>query len=368
MATEKTWECRHNIVVSDTDDATTGANWMFEFYNFLSGGVGTVGKWEILSASAGSGSVGGGSLLSSSHQFNWSATNRTWWVCRKDILPVTASVARYIYLTVDLNQADDKDAYWIFDYEAPNFTGKATNSRPAETANAYEITKQYRLPYDAANDTYFHGTIDLTGSFVTVTSQNNVSYANYQSSIACCRIETPRAPEIDPFPIFLKVAYADSTNYQGAWTYGEGGAVGNASTTIAAGLGTGYTNYAKWSGVGGQAVWSVAGIPDNSYGRNCSFMHYCGAAVTANSVFLDLTRGGSVIDGTFPLLAGYIWEANYGSTSVVRGRVPDFHPGSGEGNDGFSGMTTPATGTPTHCVVGSWWLPFTASLLPGENN
>ena len=368
MATEKTWQCKQNIAVSETDDATTGANWMYEFYNFLSGGAGNeTAAWEIVSASQ-SGTVGGPSLLSSSHLFTWATGDHTWFTARKAILPATGAavlVDRYIWLTVDLAYADTTDAYWIFDYEQPNFGSIAPNSRPAESALAYEKISQYRLGYDAGNSTYFHGTIDLTGSFVTVTSQNQVSYPNYHGSIGCFRVETPRSASVDPFPVMMRVAWDTSATRQGAWTYGEGGALVGISNTISD---AGYGLKNGWGDSGGQGLWSVGGAVDLTNGNYASFLGYCGGYSTGNSFFCDANVGGSVIDGTWPLLAGYMAELRSSTATVIRGRIPDIHPAGCKNVDAFSGMTLPATGTPTHCAVGSWWLPFTASLLPGETS
>ena len=77
MAREKTWVCRQNINVSDTDDATTAQKWMYELYNLLSGGVGNSdAKWTILSASDGS-STGGGGLITDYTDMNW-GPDRDW--------------------------------------------------------------------------------------------------------------------------------------------------------------------------------------------------------------------------------------------------------------------------------------------------
>jgi len=364
MATEKSWQCIQNIAVSSVDDATTGANWMYQFYNFLSGGAGsTTAAWEVLSASNGV-TTGGSTFISGTGDFIWSTGDRSWFTMRKNILPVTGGVTRYIWLTVDLVYADTTDAYWIFDYTEPNFGSIAKDSRPAETALAYEKQSQYRLAYDAGNTTYFHGTIDLTGSFVSVTSQNNVSYPNYHGSIGCFRVETPRSASIDPFPVMVRVAWDTDANRQGAWTYGEAGQVSTNSTNTICDSGYGLNN--GWGDAGGQGFWSVAGAVDLTNGNYASFLSYGGAYSTGNSFFCDANVGGSVIDGTWPLLAGYVAELRSSTSTVIRGRIPDVHPGGCKNDYGFSGMTLPATGTPTHCAVGSWWLPFTASLLPGE--
>jgi hypothetical protein len=375
MAREKTWVCRQNINVSDTDDATTAKKWMYEFYNFLSGGVGNSdAKWEILSASQGSGSVGGGGLLSSSHQFNWGTGHRSWFVCRKNILPVTASAQRYIYLTVDLDQSNDHDATFLWDYEEPNFGSQATNSRPTNSGEVYSKTSQFRLDYDAGNDTYFHGTIDTTGSFYVVGSQaNGTTNHPYASSICCARVETARHPTVDPFPIFLKVAFDDSNARHGAWGGGDNGSPAyNTNSTYADPNNTG-TPSPLWTSTGGQAMWSPAGIAINASsnnGQNAGFLMYATLDGINNSPAGDTPSTGEALDGTFPLLPAFIYNpySSPTSNSIVRGRLPDIFPGSYiDSTFGFGGLTTPATGTPEYCVVGDWWLPFSASLLPGAS-
>ena len=75
---------------------------------------------------------------------------------------------------------------------------------------------------------------------------------------------------------------------------------------------------------------------------------------------------GASIDSKFPLISTYIWT-NDGLSSryqqAVRGRLPDVFIASDYSN--LLGMTTPAAGTPTHSVIGAYWFPATASILPG---
>ena len=97
MAREKSWQCIQNIAVSSVDEATTGANWMYQFYNFLSGGAGnSAAAWEVISASNGV-TTGGSTFISSSADFVWSAGDRSWFTMRKNILPVTGGVNRYLW-------------------------------------------------------------------------------------------------------------------------------------------------------------------------------------------------------------------------------------------------------------------------------
>ena len=371
MAREKTWVCRQNVALAGSDDATLAKNWMYEFYNLLSGGVGNDdAKWEILSASDGS-SVGGGGLITGSGDMNWAGSGaHTWWVCRKNMLPVTASTTRYIYLTVDLEDSDDSKAYFSFDYDAPDFSGQSTSARPAETANNYEKDGHtYREAYDAGNQAYFHGTIDTTGSFYVISSQAGGSVYPYQGTISCARIETARTGTVDPFPVFLKVGYDNATSRHGPWGAGKNGSFSTSTNnTIPADGYHSSTPSPHWTQKGGQAVWSTSGTPIRSStdnGRNAGFLKYSTLGSNQDPGG-DTPVAGEQVDGTFPLLPAFIYEGLAGATSVVRGRLPDVFPAAYvENNNGLGGLVTPATGTPEYCVVGDYWLPFSASLLPG---
>lgn len=371
MAREKSWSCVQNVALSGTTDTELAQNWMYEFYSFLSGGAGNAtAAWEILSASNAT-SVGGPGTITGSGDMNWNGGGpHTWWVCRKNILPVTASTTRYIYLTVDLEDADDSRAYFSFDYDAPNFSGQTTSARPAETANNYEKDGHtYREAYDAGNQAYWHGTIDTTGSFYTFSSQAGGSVYPYQGTICCARIETPRTGTVDPFPVFLKVGYDNNSGRHGPWSAGKNGQSSTGkNSTIPYSQGYYSTPAANWTQTGGQAVWSTSGTPiksSNNNGRNAGFLKY-GTLDSYNDPMGDTPVAGEQVDGTYPLLPSFIYESLAGATSIVRGRLPDvFAAPYVENNDGLGGLVTPATGTPEYCVVGDYWFPFSASLLPG---
>jgi hypothetical protein len=381
MAREKTWVCRQNISVSDTDDATTAQKWMYELYNLLSGGVGdSDAKWTILSASDGS-STGGGGLITDSTDMNWGTGAHTWWVCRKDILPVTASTTRYIYLTVDLNQSNDNSATFLFDYEEPNFGSQTTSARPPETANAYSKTTQYRHAYDVGNDTYFHGTIDTTGSFhVVAAQQRGTTGPQYDFSLSCARLETPRAAEVDRFPVFLKCGFVgNSSVFHGPWGVGDNADVDGTSVGCIY-WAANSTCKAQWDNVGGQAMWSHSGTLDSDHGFNAGFLIYANGYFGGGKAegLEHQNPYGSMIDSTYPLLPSFVCMQSdnpdsTAGTPTVRGRLPDVFmcfasanpDASVAGQFGLGGLTIPKTGDIEYSVAGDCFLPFSASLRPG---
>jgi hypothetical protein len=230
--------------------------------------------------------------------------------------------------------------------------------------------KLYREAYDAGNQAYWHGTIDTTGSFYTVSSQAGGSVYPYQCTICCARIETARTGTVDPFPVFLKVGYDNNTGRHGPWGQGKNGQDTTTYNNTAC-----YGQYAynstpspAWTQNGGQAVWSTDGTPiqsSNNNGRNIGFLKYTTMGTYRNPGS-DTPIAGEQVDGTYPLLPSFLYEDFGGASSVVRGRLPDvFQAAWLENNNGLGGLVTPATGTPEYCVVGDYWLPFSASLLPG---
>lgn len=382
MAREKTWSCVQNIALSGTDDGELAQYWMYNLFSFLSGGAGNAtAAWEILSASNAS-SVGGPGTITGSGDMTWNNSGaHTWWVCRKNILPVTASTTRYIYLTVDLEDSDDSKVYFSFDYNAPNFSGQSTSARPAETANNYEKDGFiYRQEYDAGNQAYFHGTIDTTGSFHVIGAQNKGAGngAPYNFALSCARLETPTPPEIDPFPVLLRCNYsvggtAINTTTHGCWSIGNTYQyyTGN-NNNLNAGL-----TYSKWGasnstyGYGGFAVWTPAGVANNTTGDNTGMMLGNFAWFVANAATGDS-------NGNYPLLPSFIYRYDGSPTStprsnIIRGRLPDVFVAqgsarmdgdAGEGY-GLGGLSIPASGTIEYSVVGDVFLPFSASILPG---
>lgn len=381
MAREKTWSCKQNIALSGATDADLAKNWMYEFYTFLSGGAGnSTAAWEILSASNAS-SVGGPGTITGTGSMTWNNSGaHTWWVCRKNILPVTASTTRYIYLTVDLEDSDDSKAYFSFDHNMPNFSGQSTSTRPAETAKAYELDGQtYRYAYDAGNQAYFHGTIDTTGSFYVFGAQKSgTTAAPYNFTISCARLETPRPAEVDPFPVFLRCAFSrgsngSTTSYNhGCWSLGDNGQ--DTYNNILAGSG-----YNEWNdsnqnyGIGGCAMWWIDGVNDSD-GQNCGLMMSSPDPGVASSPFYDLPANGSLIDGSYPLTPTFVAHY-YGSNNVYndfRGRLPDIFIAAGSvrfygqtTGYGAGGLSVPASGTIEYSVASDMFFPFSASLQPG---
>jgi len=399
MAREKTWQCHQNLDVDGADDAGTAGNWMLRLYNFLSGGAapdmsasgGSVGKWTICSASnstvVGEGGADGAAytkaVLTSSAGFVWSNTGaHSWFVMKKDILPVTASTTRYVYLTVACNTADDNSAYFSFDHQLPDFSGQDTSTRPTSGSNAYGQFSQFRNDYDAGNTTYFHGTIDTTGSFHVITSQQRgTTGPQYALGLSCARIETPKAAEVDPYPVFLKCGFVgDSVTNHGAWGYGDAGI--NSYANNCTGYSSYYTGANCWSTLGGQAVWRKDGqtmAAGGTYGWMAGFLNYVGTYYpNYQGPMTDNYRTGDT-DNTYPLLPSFVAHATavneFSLPTTVKGRLPDIFgcagsarldcSNAGQGY-GLGGLVIPKTGDIEYCVVGDTFLPFSASLLPGS--
>jgi len=371
MAREKTWTTVQNVNVTGADDAATAQNWMWNFFQFLSGGAGSAtAAWEIVSASNAS-SVGGHGTITGPSSFTWNGSGaHSWFVFKKDMLPTTGSTERYIYLTVDLNQANDGNAHWVFDYETPNFSGQNTSTRPAETSRAYENTVPFRYEYSASAPTYFHGCIDTTGSFHVFTTQDaGVSNPPNPYAISCARLETPRAGEVDPFPIFLKLSYGANVSSHGAWTMGDGG--GTTYNNI-----TANTSYSNWNGAttntkGGCAMWYYTGT-QYADGGDSGWWTPSGNGLTVNP-WLDTAATGDPHDGSYPLIAMYM-GMNFGNTQTnIRGRLPDVFCVQGSGlldgstgaGYGVGGLSVPQTGDIEYSCIGDFFFPFSASIEPG---
>jgi len=360
---------------------------MFELYNTLSGGNGNSdAKWEIVSASDGVNPAysGGPALSASNFVFAEGVTAHSWFLARKQSMLPQNGGTRYLYFCADCEDETGNEAYFSFDYTAPTSLGTVT-ARPAETANAFEKDGQrFFTGYDASFPTYYHSVIDTTGSFHVVTARGNVSFNPSRFAMTCARLETPRTGTVDPYPVYMKLGYtATAINYThlsvgGPWSAkwtNDGDEVDWGDTTNGAAAAMWRTDGTKApSGVGDAAILlfptilptlNINGYEDNPH---ASF------GPTA-----------SPIDGTWPLLPSYIfmWDnVNYRKALGVRGRLPDVHMGNFQYNIGaaagvtapntnsshlnwLAGATIPATGTPTHACVGQFWMPFSASLLPG---
>lgn len=372
MTREKTWVSKQNIALSGANDADLAKNWMYELYTFLSGGAGnSTCAWEIISASNGS-SVGGPGTITATGSMTWNSSGaHTWWVCRKNILPVTASTTRYIWMTVDLEDSDDTKAYFSWNYDPPNFSGQNTSTRPAETATTYESDAMpYRYEYDAGNQAYFHGCIDTTGSFHVHSGQSNgATSPSYPFGMSCARVETPRAAEVDPFPIFLKCSYGGSNVSHGGWT------VGDASSTSRNNI-FANTTYSQWNASttnikGGCAMWYFDGSYYADGGDSGWFVP------TTNNIsynpWLVAPSTGNQIDGTFALIPMQVGMGFFTTAITIRGRLPDVFCVAGSANRdgstgegwGNGGLSLPATGDIEYSCAGDFFFPFSASLQPG---
>ena len=372
MATEKTWYMSGNVNLNGSSQLEVAQNFMFQLYNTLSGGNGNSdAKWEIVSASDGAGNIYsyGPALQPSDFVFNTVGANHSYFLARKDtLLPQTGSGTRYIYFYADCEETDATHAFFAFDHEPPGLGGTATN-RPQETAVAYEKnTKKFITGYDAGFPTYYHSIIDTTGSWHVVTARGNVSYNPIRFAMSCARLETPRTGTVDPYPVFLKCGYADSTTYSGK----IGGPWGIAYTSDG--------DYTDWNDVSGysQAMWRTDGSTNGGNDDCLLLVPMTFDGWNGFNPQLAFKAVASPIDGTWPLLPTFVYtcNANVITAGGVRGRLPDIHYGHNQQNtaDGavnyanmnwLAGATVPATGTPTHAMTGQYWLPFSASLNPG---
>ena len=119
-------------------------------------------------------------------------------------------------------------------------------------------------------------------------------------------METPRAPEVDPFPVLLRCAYSrgsngSTTSYNhGCWSLGDNGQ--DTYNNINAGSG-----YNEWDdnnqnyGIGGFAMWWIDGVHATD-GQNVGLMITCPDPGIGSAPYYDMSVGGDIIDGTYPLL------------------------------------------------------------------
>ena len=226
MATEKTWRCRINKNCNGDDGTATAQNWMFEYFTFLSGGEGGVGAWTIMSSSDASTVVSGGINITAASDFTFavSGSKHSWFVARKNILPIGSGSStykdahQYLYHGVNCNSVagtnDHKATFW-WDHQDPashhrgggqGNTGSINHSITG-SVYTYAAWRRYRADFDAANPTYFHGTMDTTGSHHVVTATRNSAQHSMGFALTCARVETPRSSSIEHFPIFLKCGY-----------------------------------------------------------------------------------------------------------------------------------------------------------------
>ena len=361
MAYEKTWAFRLNQAVTGSGTVESySQNWMFQLFSMLSGGNGNAtAAWEILSASDASTVAAGGTNITASADFtfNNAGSAHSWFVARKStMLPQTGSETRYVYFTADCENTLDYQAYFSFAYEIPSSAG-STTARPTEAGQVYAKDGQQYIPStaDAGNDLYFNGIIDTTGSFHVFSCRNATGKYNAPFALSCARLETPRTGTVDPFPVFMKCGYSDNSSYMGPWDFAA--SVGGSSCT--------------WTSTSPSFPAAATWWPDGTDGTSTTYNVVMMQGPVSPSTYGPFSSygyrsDGASVDNKYALMATYVWS-NDGASSryqqYVRGRLPDVH-GASEYTS-LLGMTTPATGTPTHSVVGAFWFPATASILPG---
>lgn len=374
MANEKNWHYTHNQDTDGADDAATAQNWMYTFYTFLSGGANpgfdpsgaALAAWEIISASNATTVVAGdvGWTGPSDITFNTAGSAHSWFVARKPILPSSSAqqgdgTGSYVWLTVDCENANDEYAWFGFQHTEPNFAqANPDKNRPTEAAQTYYKDTLYRYPYDAGQVSWFNGIMDETGSFVIWSSRNYAGQQNYPFSLACLRLETPRIGDVDPYPLFMKCAW--HTNASNA-PHGTWDASNYYYNTTNNGQ---YDNYARWGQVGGQGLWRASdGNADLTYGHYCQILRY-GVAGPGNgwAPQQNMDSEGSDLDGTYPRLPCFVAANRNSSATEVRGRIPDITTSV---NGSLTGLVTPQTGSITACMIGDFFFPATASMLPG---
>tara|TARA_R110000824_G_scaffold8730_1_gene39477 strand:- start:609 stop:1739 length:1131 start_codon:yes stop_codon:yes gene_type:complete len=376
MATEKNWDSRNiNIQVSDTDEATTSGKYLFQWYTMLSGsganglisgswGTAT-SPWTVISASNGTAvATTWDDYTDASSSATSGGSARSWVLFENSTMGHPTGSLWFCVDNVSAG-ANNLSVHMTFGHEIPtNFGSVSTTVAPAFTSNAYQTMAgapgskdvQVRPAYDAANPTYFHGTMNTTGSFIIVTGQNQNSATkyNYPHSTMITQLETPRSSSVDPYPYLIKSTWKNTTN----GPYGHYSSVGNST-------------YTHWDDVlGGHAMWWKTGaIGASGDGFTPTFMAPGGSSTTIATPWYfssPISQNLDYLDGTSPMLPTFVinWVVSYYS---VRGRIADVMCGWGGGDAyGMEGMATPATGTPEYAFLGNYWLPFTGTLQPGQ--
>ena len=394
MANEKTWYMTNTLNVDcsagSTDDAETGANWMYNLYTFLSGGAGqTTSPWLIISASNAS-SVTTEWTGSGDVTFNQHGSPHSWFVCKNNNIFPGSEV---LYLTVacsSTSSAGNGVDFWMsFDHNEPNFTSSTTSVAPLTNSAGQAFHTQYknpgdtnafqrfRYPYSATSPTtYFHGTMDeTTGSFVVFTGQSHSSLYGFPFSMAALRMETPRTSSLDPYPVLVKSCWNPqrTTQFHGPWTMTNQNA-SNTGNRWARYNNADPANVSSLQGMTGQGMWWVDGSrqtpsPNANNTTNPAFYSCClSIGVSTYDALNEIDSLGDDVDGTYPAIPMFISNSDNGvSKTSIRGRFPDIKGGPWADNlaGGLGGATVPQTGTPTSCIVGDVFFPVTASLLPG---
>lgn len=364
MAYEKSWNFSQNVDCNGEygDVASSAAAMVYNLFHMLSGGNGsTDAAWEIVSASNSSTVAAGGTNITGAGDFIWNSGGaHSWFTARKEMLPSTGSLTRYVYFTMDCSTANNYDIYFNFDHEEPSSAG-STSARPSESTYAYEKNNHQIIPnnYDAGVPHYFHGIIDTSGSWhmVGAKSGNGNGYPFY---LACSHIETPKTGTVDPYPVWMAGGYS----------------VSNDGPTYYANLYS--TSYAFWNADTesrlSQAVWATYG-PKNMEGtRGSDYNSYTSLAMVdagVSTVSLLTSTGfgavGDFVDNSWPLLPVYVranWQTAARLYRVWKGRLPDVHAGP-QYDHNYSGAVIPGTGSVQYNLVGALWFPATASWLPG---
>ena len=278
---------------------------------------------------------------------------------------------RPVYIIQNYLDTDGDVVTFSYCYEYPDFSSATKDTAPSPTGEYYQKADYVIRPdgYSEGNKTYFHLTIDTTGSFYCVTSQAKTSDNNYGYAMGVIRVETPRSASFDPFPVYIKQGQDWAGAYgKGPWTF--------------------YTNSDSnktrfdYSYGGSSAMWMVNAndpIGDASvayYNMWMSPSAWSGISYYGpwgdNAYYGAYMYSGAPADSAWEFAPVFVFS--YGGTtagdSMLRGRLPDLHVHSIENIEAsapiLGGSVVPATGTPTHCSVCGTWLPFTASLLPGD--
>lgn len=374
MANEKIWHVTgsQNINCDNVDLAGTAGEWMWQYFNFLSGGAGqATSPWTVVSASNGSTLTGNGSNITGASSFIWRLESQTtfsysWFLMKNSTMrsgSLLGSPGNVFMMVECLYGSGNDQTYAIFSWDINEYDATPGNITASCGANAAgteyryitdEEDQKFVYDYNVSYPTYFHGTMDETGSFVALSARGGYTgYTNYPFTATMLRCETPRTILVDGFPIITRFQYEpDSAEDTGPW----------AATSFAYDYwrwhrGAGSTNERGWS-----MYWSDA-TADNGTTWGRGFNPTLSYAFSGKgSVVTSIGASGDDLDGTYPMMPMFCgtWENVHKS---IRGRIPDIFTAPGEAN--VAGTTVPFSGTPTHCVVGDVFLPFTASLLPG---
>ena len=365
---EKAWHFRHNQNCNGSSDYTMAQNWLYHLFLMISGGNGNSdAAWTIVSSSDGALAASNASRITSPTSFlqngQGSGSEFGWFMAKKTNGPIPAGD---MYFGVGLDQADSAlQATFFFDREEPMNNG-TTVALPTSNGNRFSQTGiQFCYGYNASFPTYFNGMINTTGSFWALSSRLNGGYCPTTFVLAAQRLETPRSSSVDPYPVWMKCAYENEnqdTGYYGAWKFSGPLAIGNTSDGL----------NCDWATAGGtgQAMWRVGGSATTSDDINLMLYGTAETAPNADTYAPGwINYRGSDIDGTWPLLPCFVGTGD-GACKNIRGRIPDLHQSWWALGTGptMEGGVIPQVGTPAKSCIACWWLPSSASFLPGNPN